>query len=57
MEGKTVLLSTHEVTLLREMDVVYVVNNATVKDVSHYGGVENYIFSLLTHRPITEIGQ
>ncbi len=51
MKGKTVLLSTHETALLKDMDEVYVVRDGTVKRAEEYGGVEAYIASMSKEDP------
>ncbi len=52
MKGKTVLMVSHELSLLREMDIVYVVQDGKVTNVSTMGGLENYMYRLITKPPI-----
>lgn len=52
MQHKTVLMISHELSLLREMDSVYVVQDGTIKNVNEYGGLENYIYRLITKPPL-----
>lgn len=54
MKGKTVLMVTHELSLLKEMDAVFVVTNGKVADVKDYGGIEAYIYQLATHSQAAE---
>jgi ATP-binding cassette, subfamily B, bacterial len=46
MAGKTVLMSTHELPLLRDMDVIYVVQDGKVTDIKEFGGLDTYIDKL-----------
>lgn len=47
MIGKTVLMATHEVSLLKSMDVVYVVEQGSVRKISNQSQLEEYIDSLV----------
>ena len=46
MEGKTVLMATHEVSLLKAMDSVYVVDHGTVTKITDHSKLEEYVDSL-----------
>lgn len=54
MKHKTVLMISHELSLLKEMDAVYVVQDGTIKHVNEYGGLENYIYRLITKPPLND---
>lgn len=46
MVGKTVLMATHEISLLKEMDVVYVVDQGTVTKINDQAKLTEYVDSL-----------
>ena len=46
MVGKTVLMATHEIALLKAMDVVYVVDHGTITRIADASQLETYISSL-----------
>lgn len=49
IQNRTVLLVTHKLSLLAEMNRVFVVEGNTVQDVSAYGGLDAYIRYLEVH--------
>lgn len=49
MEGRTVLMVTHKLSLLAEMDKIYVVEDGRVMDVKQLGGLEAYTRYLEVH--------
>lgn len=46
MSGKTVLMSTHETSLLKDMDVIYIVEDGKVINIAERGGLDAYLRSL-----------
>lgn len=48
----TLLLVTHRLSMLTEMDKVYVVDGGNIVDVEKYGGLENYLRYLTAHELI-----
>ncbi len=46
IKGKTVVMVTHRKSLLALMDVVYVLDNGTLTDVNHLGGLDHYLAQL-----------
>lgn len=54
MKNKTVLMVSHELSLLKEMDTVYVMQDGSIKNVIEYGGLENYVYRLITKPPLAD---
>lgn len=46
MTGKTVLMSTHETSLLKDMDVIYIVDDGKVVNIENHGGLDTYLQAL-----------
>jgi ABC-type bacteriocin/lantibiotic exporter with double-glycine peptidase domain len=46
IENKTVLLVTHRIPLLSLMDRIFVLKDGHLVDVSHYGGLEQYLYQM-----------
>lgn len=42
MKGRTVLMVTHNLELLQQVDVIYVIENGILRDVNEYGGIAAY---------------
>ncbi len=42
MQGRTVLMVSHDLGLLQHMDAIYVIEGGVLRDVSEYGGIEAY---------------
>ena len=46
IQNKTVLLVTHRIPLLSLMDKIFVLKDGHLVDVSHYGGLEQYLYQM-----------
>jgi ABC-type multidrug transport system fused ATPase/permease subunit len=55
MEGKTVLMATHEISLLKVMDVVYVVEAGAVIKIPDQAQLESYIASLTKNQEVSSV--
>ncbi len=47
VSNRTVLMVTHRKALLSLMDKIYVMDDSTLKDVSEFGGLENYLQKIM----------
>jgi ABC-type multidrug transport system fused ATPase/permease subunit len=52
IQGKTVILVTHRLSLLALMDKVYVLEGGILRDVEIYGGYEQYAHYLQAHEQL-----
>jgi len=52
MQGKTVIMASNKLSLLTQMDEVYVLDGGTMLNVKQYGGIDRYESYLQTHELI-----
>ncbi len=50
MQGKTVLIATHQMSLLRQMDAIYIVQDGQIMNMDDYGGLDRYMYHLMAKR-------
>lgn len=51
LKGKTVMMVTHEISLLQKVPNIYVVQDGTIRPISEYGGLDAYRDTLTKNRP------
>jgi ATP-binding cassette subfamily B protein len=52
MKGKTVVMASNKLSLLTQMDEVYVLDGGTFMNIENYGGLDRYMSYLSTHELI-----